>query len=316
MPLRARGIVKKVAAHAARLCAAALSAWRPWRRFWTVSSNGRRSGDPVAPRALSTASRADAQVARPACWNTQRVDVTFLGSGDAFGSGGRYQTCIRLRVGGASVLVDCGATSLTAMKGEGADPGEIDAVVVTHLHGDHFGGLPFLVLDGQFSGRTMPLRVVGPAGIRDRLHTAMEVLYPGSTAVRRRYAVEVDELDGEGSPLEVCGSRVRGWEVDHASGAPALAVRVEGDDRSFGYSGDTAWTSALADAARGTDLFACEAYTYDKPVRYHLDYATLDAHADQLETTRLVLTHMGPAMLARVGDAGREAAHDGLRLQI
>lgn len=193
-------------------------------------------------------------------------------------------------------------------------PGDVDAVVISHLHGDHFGGLSFLVLDGQFSSRTRPLRVVGPAGIRDRMLASMEVLYPGSSGVQRRFTLDFDELDGAGTAVEACGMQIQSWEVDHASGAPALAFRVEAAGRLFGYSGDTAWTPALAVAAHGTDLFACEAYTYDKAVRYHLDYATLDAHADELETRQLVLTHMGPAMLARLEATGRECAHDGLSL--
>jgi ribonuclease BN (tRNA processing enzyme) len=87
------------------------------------------------------------------------VTVTFAGSGDAFGSGGRYQACIHLqgRGGPGPVLLDCGATSLSALKHLGLDPGEIAAVFVSHLHGDHFGGLPFLILDGQFSHRTKSL---------------------------------------------------------------------------------------------------------------------------------------------------------------
>lgn len=81
------------------------------------------------------------------------MQIRFVGSGDAFGSGGRFQTCIRLQAKGYTALVDCGATSLTALKAQQLDPGEVDVVVLSHLHGDHFGGLPFLVLDGQFTGR-------------------------------------------------------------------------------------------------------------------------------------------------------------------
>ena len=95
--------------------------------------------------------------------------VRSVGSGDAFGSGGRWQTCIHLSGEGQVLLVDCGATSLVALKAQGLDPGAVDAVAVTHLHGDHFGGLPFLILDGQFSRRSAPLQVAGPPGIRTRL---------------------------------------------------------------------------------------------------------------------------------------------------
>ena len=242
------------------------------------------------------------------------MEITFVGSGDAFGSGGRFQTCIRLRAEGRTALVDCGATSMTAMRAQGVDPGEVSTVVVTHLHGDHFGGLPFLVLDGQFRGRTAPLTVLGPVGTRDRLHVAMEALYPGSTGVRRRFEVEVVELDGAGGARREGPLTVRSWEVDHPSGAPALAVRVDAGGYAFGYSGDTAWTPALAAAADGADVFACEAYTWDQPVRYHLDYRTLREHAGELAAGRLVLTHMGPKMLARLREAEHPAAVDGLVL--
>jgi len=107
----------------------------------------------------------------------------FVGSGDAFGSGGRWQTCIQLAASGQTLLVDCGATSLVALKAQRIDPNTIDAVVVTHLHGDHFGGLPFLILDGQFSGRSTPSVLAGPPGTADRLAAAMEVLFPGSSRV-------------------------------------------------------------------------------------------------------------------------------------
>ena len=100
--------------------------------------------------------------------------VRFVGSGDALGSGGRFQTCISVQSEVAHVLLDCGASSLIAMKRLGVDPGSVDAVVVTHLHGDHFGGIPFLVLDGQFNRRVRPLLVAGPPGVRQRVVQALE----------------------------------------------------------------------------------------------------------------------------------------------
>jgi ribonuclease BN (tRNA processing enzyme) len=243
------------------------------------------------------------------------VEVRFVGSGDAFGSGGRFQTCIHVQDQGFTALVDCGATSLTALKAQQLDPGEVNTVVISHLHGDHFGGLPFLVLDGQFTRRTKPLTVLGPVGTAARLEQAMETLYPGSATAARRFAVSVIELDGVGGSHTAGPLTVRSWQVDHASGAPALAVQVRCGGKAFGYSGDTAWTPVLVDAARDTDLFACEAYTYDKPVRFHLDYATLRQHSDEMRTRRLILTHMGPTMLARLDQVAHDAAHDGLVLR-
>ena len=154
-----------------------------------------------------------------------RVTLTFLGSGDAFGSDGRFQTCLALRGGPATVLVDCGASSLIAMKRFGVAPGDVAAVVLSHLHGDHFGGLPFLVLDGQFTRRTAPLMVAGPPGVRERVERAMEVLFPGSSRVERRFAVDYVEL-AERVPTTVAGVPVTAYAVEHASGAPAYALRL------------------------------------------------------------------------------------------
>jgi ribonuclease BN (tRNA processing enzyme) len=244
------------------------------------------------------------------------MDVRFVGSGDAFGSGGRAQTCIRLAAHGQVLLVDCGATSLAALKAQRLDPGEVAAVVVSHLHGDHFGGLPFLILDGQFTRRTAPLLVAGPPGIAARLAAAMEVLFPGSSQVQRRFPVEITELATDGTPARLGEATVRGWPVEHACGAPPLALQVQLGGASFGYSGDTQWTPALAEAARGADLFAVESYTFDRPVRYHLDYQTLHDHLGELRADRIVLTHMSGAMLARLADAALPAAYDGMTVHL
>jgi ribonuclease BN (tRNA processing enzyme) len=218
--------------------------------------------------------------------------------------------------GGQVLLVDCGATSLVALKAQGLDPSAVDAVAVTHLHGDHFGGLPFLILDGQFSRRSAPLTIAGPAGTRARLAQAMETLFPGSSQARRRFPVEVIELPADGTLAEVGAATVRGWQVEHACGAPPLAVRVDYGGASFAYSGDTEWTPALAQAAQGADLFAVEAYTFDRPVRYHLDYQTLHEHLGDIGAERVVLTHMSPAMLGRLADAELPAAYDGMTVDL
>lgn len=226
------------------------------------------------------------------------------------------QTCIALSEtvdAPASVLLDCGATSMTALRQQQVDPNVVETVLVSHLHGDHFAGLPFLVLDGQFRRRTRDLTIVGPAGTQERLQQAMEVLYPGSGAVRRRFDVRVlEHVDRH--PVEVSGVRVTPYGVRHASGAPAYALRVQGRDACVTYSGDTEWTDALLAAAEDTELFLCEGYS-PEPVRWHLDLASIDSNRDRLSCSRLVLTHLSPAALDS-DMTGWEVAHDGLVLNL
>src|SRR5476649_1491076 len=101
--------------------------------------------------------------------------LTVIGSGDAFGSGGRFNTCFQLATTGPTVLVDCGASSLVAMRAHGVDPAKVDGIILTHLHGDHFGGIPFLMLDAQhLNRRERPLTIAGPPGTQARMTAAME----------------------------------------------------------------------------------------------------------------------------------------------
>ena len=201
------------------------------------------------------------------------------------------------------------------MRRAGVDPLIIDAIALTHLHGDHFGALPFLVLDAQFRRRTRPLTIAGPRGVRERVEAAMEVFFPGSTSVARRFPVDFLELD-DGVATSVGGMTVTPFAVVHPSGAPAHALRVDDGERVVTYSGDTEWTDRLVDAARGADLLVCEAYVYDRAVKFHLSHDTLRAHREALTCRRILLTHMGPDMLARQADAAFECAHDGLVIEV
>jgi ribonuclease BN (tRNA processing enzyme) len=238
------------------------------------------------------------------------IRIQFLGSGDAFGSGGRFQACILIDHPGGRLLLDCGASSLIAMKRAGIDPSSIPLVLISHLHGDHFGGIPFLVLDGQFSRRELPLTVAGPPGAARRVEDAMEVLFPGSSAVQRRFAIEFLEVEPL-RPFAVQGGAVTAFPVSHASGAPAYAYRLEFDGVVVAYSGDTAWDDSLTTAAEGADLFIAEGYYREKQVPFHLDVATLAAHRNELNCRRIILTHMSDDVLANP-PPGWEMAYDGM----
>lgn len=251
------------------------------------------------------------------------VTVRFAGAGDAFGNGGRLQTCIVLRAEGEErlTLVDCGASSLVALKRLGIDPGAVDAIVLSHLHGDHFGGVPFFVLDAQFTRRERPLLVTGPPGTEERVRAAMEVFFPGSSTVQRRFELVFAEYargSGRAGSAEITAGAftVSAFEVVHASGAPAFALRLRCGEKVVAYSGDTEWTASLSDAARDADLFVCEAYSFERPTKFHLSHAALREHRAELGARRVILTHMGPEMLAHLGDVPEETAADGLTLTL
>ena len=244
------------------------------------------------------------------------VRVTFLGSGDAFAGGGRLQACLHLDGGSEPLLLDCGATALVALKRSGVDPGSISWVALSHLHGDHFAGLPWLILDGQFSDRARPLVIAGPAGTRERLERTFEALYPGAVTAERAFDTRFLEL-AERTTCRFGPARITPFEVRHGSGAPPYALRVEYADRVLTYSGDTEWTDALLEAADGADLFVCECNFFDKKVPGHLDYQTLIEKRADLRCRRIVITHMSEEMLSHLrSDVELEAAADGAVIEL
>ncbi len=244
------------------------------------------------------------------------IQVRFLGSGDAFGSGGRLQSCILVSHPGGRFLIDCGASAMISLRRFGIDPNTIDSVFLTHLHGDHFGGLPFLILDAQLvSRRSAPLLVAGPPGLAQRLPGAMEAYFPGSSGARRKFDVVLREMEPRVafSAGAVLAMPFIGL---HPSGDNAYSLRFEAGGKVITCSGDTEWTDALSDAARGADLLIAEAYFHEKKIPFHLDYRTLMEKSAGLGIGRIVITHMSADMLSKTGLAECEVADDGKMFEI
>jgi len=239
--------------------------------------------------------------------------LQFLGSGDAFGSGGRFNTCFHLeRQAHGNVLIDCGASSMVAIRKWGVDPNGISTVLISHLHGDHFGGLPFFLLDAQLiSRRTTPLTIAGPPGLKDRLQIVREALFAGSTAIEPKYPFEIRELALH-ERVEIENLAVTPYLMKHYSGAPSYALRIETEGKVLTYSGDTEWVEDLIPAATNAHLFICEAYFFDKVMKYHIDYKTLSDHLPAIGARRTIVTHMSSELLGRQSELTLEAAFDGL----
>jgi ribonuclease BN (tRNA processing enzyme) len=244
------------------------------------------------------------------------MQLRFVGCGDALGSGGRFNTCFHVTGNSVNFLIDCGASSLPALKRLGVGREAIDLVLITHFHGDHFGGLPFLLLDAQFTRRARPLVIAGPVGIEAKLANLMEALFEHSSKTKQRFDLSVAALEPEQSRTfgEVT---VTPYPVVHGeSGGPFLAYRIEAEGRVITYSADTEWTDTLIPAARGADLFIAEAYYYDKIVKNHLSLKTLEAHLPEINAKKLILTHMSDDMLGRLGELPHTAAHDGMIVEL
>jgi ribonuclease BN (tRNA processing enzyme) len=240
------------------------------------------------------------------------VRLTFLGTGTPLGLRGLHQSCILLETHGQRLLLDCGMTAVASLGRIGVDAAEIDAIIVSHLHGDHFGGIPLLLLDAALRGRARPLIIAGPRRTRERVNQTLKVF--GWQNARLETATFVQLVPGE--PVTIAGCEVTAFEVSHDRETEPLGLRVVADGAIVGYSGDAGWSEALVKIAHGADLFICGVWSVDMADPTFIDMKTLVEHRAQLDCKRIILTHLGPSMLEHLPQVQFDVAHDGLRIEI
>lgn len=243
------------------------------------------------------------------------VELAIVGSGDAFSSGGRLQSGILISTPECGLLLDCGSTLLAGLERCRLTTDQIDAVAISHLHGDHFGGLPFLLLDALFvRKRTRPLTLFGPPGLEERLKELCDALYPGTLNGPLPFELSCLTLTpDQAQPTK----NFTLWAFPALHGQqPCLSLRVEIAGRTISYTGDTEWTDALPSLASNCDLLICECCSYADTLPGHLDYQTLVKHTADLSARRILLTHTGPTIDSNRSKISFEVAEDGLRLQL
>ncbi len=244
------------------------------------------------------------------------VSVRFVGSGDSFGSGGRFETCILVDAPGIRFAIDFGTSSLIALAQQGIEHNSIDVILLTHLHGDHCGGVPFLLMDAMLAGkRTGPLTIAGPRDLPSRMGQIAEALFPGMHVMQPRFPLDYVELE-IGRANQVRNLVVTPRAARHTEQTNPMALRVEVAGKAIAYTGDGEWTDDLAKIGRDADLLIAECYFHSKPVKWHLNYPEIAAHVNDFGARRVILTHLSREMLMHAGEIPEECAHDGLVVEI
>jgi len=242
--------------------------------------------------------------------------VSFLGTGDAFSAGGRHQAGYLVQAGDTSFLLDCGSSTLTAMKRERIDPSNLDAILISHLHGDHFAGVPYFFLQYTYdTPRRRPLHIAGPPGTEERVHALFRATYRELAAKSLPFTLQFTELPPD-VPVDVCGIGVEPFRVPHQEKDISLGLRTTVANRTVLYSGDTGWTEELVRRSQGADLFICECCYFETRVDFHLDYPRLAEQRHRFGAKRMILTHLGREVLARRDEVEMELATDGLVVEL
>jgi ribonuclease BN (tRNA processing enzyme) len=244
------------------------------------------------------------------------VRVRFLGTGDAFCTAGKHHASYLVQDAARSLLLDCGTTALASIKRDGIRAGVIDAVLISHLHGDHFAGLPFLFLEFVYvEPRSRPLLIAGPPGTEERVTSLFRAMYRDAASEPLPFPVDFVELQ-PGRQERRDGFVVDPFRVPHQTIDVSLALHLELDGCRILYSGDTGWTEDLVRYSAGTDLFISECTFFDTRIGTHLDYLRIAENRGRIQTRRLILSHLGAEVVSHRNEIDIELAYDGLSLDL
>ena len=242
--------------------------------------------------------------------------VHFLGAADAFNAGARCHASYLVRAPSACFLLDCGPTILLALKRDGLAANDIDAVFLSHLHGDHFAGIPFLLLSWVYeSKRARPVTVVGPPGTEERIESLYRAMYKELASRPLPFEFRCLEV-GAGERTRIGAIDLFPFRVPHQEKEISFGLRCAVDGTTILYSGDTGWTDDLVTQSQGTDLFICECCYYQTRVDFHLDYPRIAENRHRFGCRRLVLTHTGAEVQARRAEIDVEIAADGMVIEL
>jgi len=241
-------------------------------------------------------------------------DLTFIGTSDAFGGGGRRQSAILVRAPNGAVLLDCGVTTNTGLLQLGLSSREIDAILISHFHGDHFGGIPLFLLAAQHQNdRKEPLTIAGPPGIEARVRSLAEAMgHPlQDRALGFPLSFEEFAVDRE---CEIGPVVARAFATHHEPASCPHGLIVRAGPHRVAYSGDTGWFDQLPGEVAGSDVFVCECTFPRASYEFHLDLETLITRRPEFDCGRMILTHLGAEMSECRGHCELETADDGLEL--
>jgi ribonuclease BN (tRNA processing enzyme) len=244
------------------------------------------------------------------------VLVTFLGTGNAFGSGGRHPVSLLLEGEGQAALLECGPATLAALKRSGRRPEAIELILVSHHHGDHFAGIPFLLLDYlHFSPGRRPLAIAGPPGTESKIEALAALLFPGMESKPRGFAVDYREMRA-GEPVGFGPLEATAFRVSHFPQGVAFGYRVRLGGRTVVYSGDTEWTEELARQSADADLFICECSSFAEKLDFHLSHRDLESRRERIHARRTLLIHAGDDVLAERARLAFELAEEGMEVRL
>jgi ribonuclease BN (tRNA processing enzyme) len=220
------------------------------------------------------------------------IELLFLGSGNAFAPGRSYGSFLV----DERILFEAPPTTLPALRGMGKLLEDIQYIFISHFHGDHCFGLPFIFLDHYFmTKRENPLTIIGPKGLKKLTHTLIDLAYPDTRKdYSQNFPVEFLEVS-PGKEYILQGMTFKVYKMFHGK-LPSLGFSLLYKHRRLAYSGDTGPCPSLYELLHDAHIAIIEMTSIDGVYPYHLNQENvLEIRRRLSSKTSLILTHL-PAL--------------------
>jgi ribonuclease BN (tRNA processing enzyme) len=219
------------------------------------------------------------------------MKIKFIGVGEAFDEE-LSNTSIWVRAAGScnesSILLDCGFTAPSSFWKSCRDPDNLDAIWISHFHGDHFFGLPALLTRFWEMKRAKPLLILGQRGIEETVVQTVKLAY---SSVMDRLAYDIRFMTVEpGEVVQAAGAAWRSAVNGHSQ--RDLAVRIEAGGKALFYSGDGLSTDETLLLAHGADLVIHEAFRLEAEIPGHGNIVKCIDFARRAKARSLALVHI------------------------
>ena len=223
------------------------------------------------------------------------LDLTFIGSGNAFAPGG---LCWNGFVVNRKYLFETPPQALMSLHQVGIDPNTIEVVILSHHHGDHFLGMPNLLLHWKYMGRTTPVKIVGPPDTKKLSELLGETVYPGLMDLD----FDVEWIVARpGRCLKVGDLVIEPVEAIHDDRLiMSLGFHCYINGRKLGYTGDSILCDGVKDLARSSEILIseCASKSDNIPVHMNLDDDIPIVRDTMPTASELILTHITPDVTA------------------
>ena len=216
------------------------------------------------------------------------MDIFFIGVGDACDPDYGNTSVHLVTDNQVSILFDCGFSVPHSYFAFCTDPDQLDLVWISHFHGDHYFGLPLLLLRFWEMGRSKSLLLTGQSGIADRVYATMDMAFPGFMK-KLCYEIQFQEIEPDGT-REMVGLTFQTVETIHSQ--RNLGVLVSDGAKKFYYSGDGRPSDGVVEIVKDCDFAIHEAFRLNDEFPYHGSIAGCLELFDKCAIKNLALVHL------------------------